>query len=82
MKTRVQRWGNSLAVRIPKAFATELDIAADDVVDVFVGQGVLVVEPVRLVRERLDLAQLLREIPADYVAEDVDWGPPVGREVW
>jgi antitoxin MazE len=82
MNARVQRWGNSLAIRIPKAFAEEIDVSEGSAVDLSVSGGLLVVEPVRSSEEKLDLAQLVREIPQDYVAEVIDWGPPVGREVW
>jgi antitoxin MazE len=82
MKARIQRWGNSLAIRIPKAFAEEIGVAEDATVDISVRGGSLVVEPVRQPDEKLDLAQLVREIPEDYVTEVIDWGPPVGREIW
>jgi antitoxin MazE len=82
MTARIQRWGNSLAVRIPKAFADEMGVAEGSAVDLSVNAGVLSVDPVRSSSERLDLSQLLREIPADYVAEEFDWGPPVGKEIW
>lgn len=82
MTTRIQRWGNSLAIRIPKAFADEMDVAEGSVVDITVREGTLVVAPMRRSPERLDIEELVREIPADYVAEVIDWGPPVGKEVW
>ncbi len=50
--------------------------------DVSVHDGTLVVTPLRRVRGRLDLEELVREIPTDYEPGELDWGPPVGREVW
>ena len=45
MRTKVQRWGNSLAVRIPKVFAEEMGLVVDSAVDLRVCDGKLVVEP-------------------------------------
>ena len=53
-----------------------------DAVDVVVRQGTLVATPVRRVRGGHDLRELVSRIPKDYKPEEVDWGPPVGREVW
>ncbi|MBA4370414.1 MAG: transcriptional regulator/antitoxin, MazE [Coriobacteriaceae bacterium] len=82
MITRVQKWGNSQGLRLSKELLADADVEVGDAVDVAVHDGVLVVTPVRRVRGGLSLEELVREIPADYSPEEVDWGPPVGREVW
>jgi len=82
MITRVQKWGNSQGVRLSKELLADADIEPGDTVDVSVHDGTLVVKPVRRVRGRLELAELVREIPTDYEPCEIDWGPPVGREVW
>ena len=50
--------------------------------DVAVRDGALVVTPVRRVRGGHDLSELVRRIPKDYKPKELDWGHPVGREVW
>lgn len=82
MITRVQKWGNSQGLRLTKDLLSDADIEVGDEVDITVREGALVVTPVRRVRGRLDLVQLVREIPADYRSGELDWGPPTGREVW
>ena len=82
MITKVQKWGNSQGLRLSKELLSDVDIEVGDAVDVSVRDGALVITPVRRVRGRLDLVQLVREIPADYQPQEADWGPPVGREVW
>ena len=82
MITKVQKWGNSQGLRLSKDLLADVDIEIGDPVDVSVCDGTLVVTPVRRVRGRLDIRELVREIPADYKPGEVDWGPPVGREVW
>ena len=82
MITKVQKWGNSQGLRLSKDLLCDVDIEVGDSVDVAVLDGTLVVTPVRRVRGRLDLGQLVREIPSDYKPGELDWGPSVGREVW
>ena len=82
MITKVQKWGNSQGLRLSKDLLQEADIEVGDAVDVAVLDGSLLITPVRRVRGRIDLAELVREIPADYKPGELDWGPPVGREVW
>lgn len=82
MITKIQKWGNSQGLRINRQLLADADIEIGDEVAIAVHDGVLIVSPVRRVRGSLELGQLVREIPADYEPEEVDWGPPRGREVW
>jgi len=80
MKTRVQKWGNSLALRIPKSFAAEAGLRANGAVELSLVDGALVVQPVT--PQPLTLDQLLRGITDDNMPSDWDTGPAVGKEVW
>ena len=82
MITKVQKWGNSQGVRLSKELLSDVEINVGDAVDVAVRDGALVVTPVRRVRGGHDLRELVRRIPKDYKPEELDWGCPVGREVW
>lgn len=82
MITKVQRWGNSQGLRLSKELLGGAAIEVGDAVEVVVRQGTLVVTPVRRVRGGHDLRELVRRIPKGHEPEEVDWGPPVGREVW
>jgi antitoxin MazE len=79
MKTRVQKWGNSLALRIPKAFAAEAGFRANGAVELSVVDGALVVQPVTPEPPTLD--ELLRGITDDNIPDEWDTGPAVGKEV-
>jgi antitoxin MazE len=78
--TRVQKWGNSLALRIPKSFATEVGLEHDSSVEVSLVDGKLIVVPVA--KPKLTLKQLLAQVTEDNLHHEVDTGPAVGREVW
>jgi antitoxin MazE len=80
MKTAVQRWGNSLAVRIPQPFAAETQIAEGSEVELTLKSGALVIKPVFEKRHSLD--DLLKRIKPENRHKAVETGGPVGREVW
>ena len=80
MKTRVQKWGNSLAVRIPKSFAAEAGLHADAAVELSLVGGTLVVQAVK--PQPLTLDELLRGVTDENCPGEWDTGPAVGKEVW
>jgi antitoxin MazE len=80
VKTRVQKWGNSLALRIPKSFAAEIGLAENLTVDMCVAEGRLVVQ--RQSEEPLYLADLLRGVTAENRHGEWETGPAAGKEVW
>ena len=80
MKTRVQKWGNSLALRIPKSFADEVGLQRETSVEVSLADGRLVVTP--LARPKQTLKQLLAKITKENLHHEVDTGSAVGNETW
>jgi antitoxin MazE len=80
MKSRVQKWGNSLALRIPKVFAAEAGLHEDAAVELSLVKGKVVVQPVSA--EPLTLDELLRGVTEENLHGEWDTGPAVGREVW
>lgn len=82
MLTKIRKWGNSQGLCIPKAVLAGACLEVGDEVDVSVRDGKIEVSPTRQVRGKYRLEDLLAQMPDDYVPEEVDWGRPVGREVW
>jgi antitoxin MazE len=80
MKTRIQKWGNSLAVRIPKSFAIEARLNPDTLVDVALVDGKVIITPVVVPEFSLD--QLLTGITAENLHSEHATGPALGDEVW
>ncbi len=80
MQTKIQKWGNSLGLRIPKSFAAEVRVDAGSAVDLSVEDGDLVVKPIR--RLRYELRDLLRAINSRNLHREIETGDPVGREAW
>jgi antitoxin MazE len=85
MKIEFLKWGNSLALRIPKAFAQEIGASVGKAANMEVRAGKLVVEiakPKRRRRRRYTLEQLIDGITPENRHRELEWGPPVGNEVW
>jgi antitoxin MazE len=80
MKTRLQKWGNSLAVRIPRVIAQEAGLHEDTPVELSLVQGKLVIQPVP--REPLTLDELLRGVTAENLHGEWKTGPAIGNESW
>jgi antitoxin MazE len=78
--TAVQRWGNSLALRIPRAYASEVRISEGSMVELTMKSGSLVVRPIS--RKRHSLAELLRRVTPANRHEFISTGTPVGQEAW
>ncbi|MBI1832498.1 MAG: AbrB/MazE/SpoVT family DNA-binding domain-containing protein [Planctomycetes bacterium] len=79
MTTQIGKWGNSLAVRIPGAFAKELDLQEGAEMEVTrVKDGLLLRRRAR----EYTLDELLKQITPENIHGETDWGPPVGNEAW
>lgn len=82
MVTRVQKWGNSQGLRLAKQVLEDAHISVGDDVDITIRDGTIVIAPIKRVRGKRSLQELVSRIPKDYEAGEVDWGNPIGREVW
>lgn len=80
MKAKLKKWGNSAAVRIPAAVMQAARLRLDEVVDVSEEKGRIVIEPVR--EKSYDLDDLLKGITTKNLHQEIDFGPPEGREIW
>jgi antitoxin MazE len=82
MRTEFLKWGNSLALRVPSAFAKEVGASEGKAVDMTVQNGALVVKVARAKRRRYSLETLIGQITEENRHTAVEWGPPVGNEAW
>lgn len=80
MLTKIQKWGNSLGLRIPKSFALEAEVEDGSTVDIAIENGELIIRPVR--RLRLRLEDLLAEVTPQNLHKELDSGSAVGQEEW
>ena len=80
MIAKVQKWGNSLALRIPKAFAVEAQLENGSLVEISIDKGKIMITPVSAPHWTLD--ELLAGITKDNLHTEVDTGFAVGIEIW
>ena len=80
MLTKVQKWGNSLALRIPKAFALDAQLANNSFVEISISDGQIIIKPVPAPSWTLD--ELLAGINEDNIHHEVDTGIALGNETW
>jgi antitoxin MazE len=80
VRVQVKKWGNSASVRIPSQVLAAAALKVDQAVEIRAEGGRIVIEPVR--EPVYDLDELLDQITPDTLHEEVDFGPPVGKEIW
>jgi len=80
MKTQLARWGNSMAVRIPKSVAQAAKLRLGDRLELaHEGSGVV---SIRKKKGTPSLKDLMREITPENLHAEIDWGGPEGQELW
>lgn len=80
MRIRVQKWGNSLALRIPAAFARQTGVGSGSEVELELEGNRLIITPTPA--GSYSLAELLNGVTDENLHETVDMGEPRGGEVW
>jgi antitoxin MazE len=80
MLTKVQKWGNSLALRIPKAFARDAQLENESFVEITIVEGQIIITPVEAPSWTLE--ELLAGITKKNLHHEIDTGSAVGNEIW
>lgn len=77
MLYHIQKWGNSLGIRIPKALAQKAGLVEGTPVEIVLGDEAIIIRP-----RSYSLETLLSGVTPENLHREVDAGKPVGREVW
>ena len=80
MRVHVQKWGNSLALRIPQPFAKQIHVRKNSIMDLSLKEGKLVLTPVS--SRKYTLKELLAKVTPENIHQEIDTGGPRGREIW
>ncbi len=80
MRVKVQKWGNSMALRIPKSFANQTSIKLGSLVDLSIESGKLIIEPIQ--QEEYDLKTLMSEVRESNLHKEHLYDKPTGKEIW
>lgn len=79
MITTIQKWGNSQGIRIPKLLLELVKWSENEQINVKAENGKLIIEKAE---ERKNIKELFEEFDGEYEKVDMDWGNPVGEEIW
>lgn len=80
MVAKVQKWGNSQGLRLPKHVLESADIAVGDDVEVIPQEGQIFIKKVS--KQKFDLVEMVSRMPRKYKVHEEDFGRPVGKEEW
>lgn len=80
MTTTIQKWGNSQGVRIPKALLDDVKWKENEQIIIVVDNGKLVIEKAK--GKRKNIKELFENYKGEYEPVKIDWGEPVGNEIW
>ena len=76
----IKKWGNSLAIRIPSSVIQDLALSENSSVQITSNGVVATIQPQK--RKKVTLNELVAAITPDNIHNEVDWGKPVGKEIW
>jgi len=82
MVTKIQKWGNSQGLRVSREVLEQVHAAVGDTVNVRVQKGTILIQPIKRVRGKYPLRQLIAQMPKNYKPGAEEWGKPVGKEIW
>ena len=80
MQIKIQKWGNSLALRIPKSFALNVNIKQNELVDLSIDKGKIIITPIS--QKECSLEELLEGVSENNLHSEFDTGAPAGKEIW
>jgi antitoxin MazE len=80
MVSKVQRWGNSQGLRLPKHILESADISVGDSVEVISQEGQIIIKKVS--KRKFNLAEMVSRMPRNYKVREESFGKPIGKEEW
>jgi antitoxin MazE len=80
MQTKIKKWGNSLALRIPKSFALNANLRQDELVDLSMDKERIIITPIG--EKEYSLDKLLESVSESNLHGEFDTGAPAGKEIW
>ena len=82
MTSKIHKWGNSLAIRIPANLAKELHLSSGSSVEIKSTKAGALIVPIQVKQKKVSLSEMMRGITKEQLHEVVEWGKPAGKEIW
>ena len=82
MTTSIVKWGNSQGIRLPKHVLESADLTNNDIVEVIAKDGKIIIEKASVKKQHKTIQERFANFNEDYEPIDIEWGAPVGKEIW
>ncbi len=79
MTTTIQKWGNSQGIRIPKVLLDAVQWRENEQLVLNIDKNKIIIEKVE---PKKNIIELFSDFEGGYEPVDIDWGQPMGDEVW
>jgi len=82
MQTSIVKWGNSQGIRLPKYLLESANLTESDVLEITAQDGSLIIKKMCIERQYKTIQDRFANFHEDYEPVDINWGKPVGKEIW
>lgn len=82
MQTTIVKWGNSQGIRLPKLLLDSVNLSDNDTVEVIAENNSIIIKKSENKRAYKTIQERFRDFNGEYESINVDWGKPVGKEIW
>ncbi|MHB9294266.1 putative antitoxin MazE [Hollandina sp. SP2] len=87
MQTTIVKWGNSQGIRIPKAFLKNIHVSENDPVDIALSGEKIIIKKIEYKKHKTTKERLVEFYGKNFDQEctmqkEIDWGNPIGKEIW
>ena len=80
MEAKLQKWGNSDGIRIPKSILKSLGLKTNDIVNITEDDDRIIITIPKV--RRISLEERFKNYQGENLAKEFEWDEPVGREIW
>lgn len=80
MKVKLQKWGNSMGIRIPNLLLKEFDLKLNDELKLTYDDDKIIITKSK--NKQISLAELFKNYKGKNLAKDFEWDESVGKEIW
>lgn len=78
----LQKWGNSVGIRVPKKVVEQAHLKIGEELSLSIQGNSIVLTPMKRARRKFKLEDILKGVTPKDVGGEIDWGKPLGKEIW
>ena len=82
MVIKLRKWGNGMGIKLTRETLEAAQISENDSLDIQAVKGRIIIMPLDNPRGKYKIQDLIKRMPKNYNPVEIDWGKPMGKEVW